>query len=288
MRFAFVDISFIHYIYSLPQKELNNPLHIEMRRIFGGSYKKIVHSATLSEQFYILPTSSATREGLIQQLSYQLSPSISSVIYQTFPPVLVIQLTKAPEAEVDILLSGLDLSGLAANGDENTCLRYDLYAVCLYNAQLRHYRAVTYSYCLKKWILYESKCVTVLNSFGLANKFRSSEPYVLFYKQQNLAWPTPVIPIPEKTGTTSSYLLRNPSLNTSTELTDSQLSTPITHHLRTSETQSDDASAQNTTLASPFHQRVLPLSVQYSTAKKSTPTRTKVSCNLPPRVLCFH
>ena len=128
---------------------------MQMQHLFTGYYKKQELSRTILEKLHILPTSSASREGLAELVSQHFSPTTSPGTYHSFLPVLVIQLTKDPRAEVDILLSGLDLSGLDASNDGKTSLIYDLYALCLYNAEQRHYRAVTYSSCLNKWILYE-------------------------------------------------------------------------------------------------------------------------------------
>ena len=259
-----------------------------MRRLFAGSYQKRILSTTTEEEFYILRSSSTSRDDLIRQLSCHLSSTYTAVTYNRLPPVLVIELTKEADAEADIVLTGFDLTGVCVNKDADACLRYDLYALCLYNAKERHYRAVTYSSCLNKWILYESQCVTVLQSFGSSNKFRSSESYLLFYKQENLPWPIPTVTSRGKTSDTPSSPTSLQYANTSIEQSDQRLSTPISLHTRTSKAQSADSPAQTTTLASPFHEHVLPSDKTYTRIRETTLPEKKPGPNIIPKALCPH
>ena len=187
--------------------------------------------STIEKNFYILRLSSITREECVKQLSY-LSSADSSLTYNYLPSVLVIQLTKEAGAPTDIVINGFDLTGLGVTGNESCCLKYDLYGVCLYTDDTRnkHYRAVTYSTNLKRWILYESKCATVLNSFGSLNQFTSSEPYLLFYKQQKIPWTIPITSSSASTSNTVPHPVHNPIHDELEGLTGAPLSTPISNH----------------------------------------------------------
>ena len=116
-----------------------------------------------------------------------------------------------------------------------------------------------------------------MDSFGSSNKFRSSESYILFYRRQNFSWDTPIVSPHGLTSTTLSHRTLDENVNTSTEQNSQPLSTPVSNHIRTSTTQSVYTQAQNTTIQSPFHQRVLPLSDQFHRIEETRPPGKKLS-----------
>lgn len=188
--------------------------------------------------------------------------------YQLLPPLLVVQLV--PVSEVEIIINDLDLTTLIQNDLQDVVYIYNLYAVCLYeqNHGDGHYVCITQSPTLQKWILYQSQCVTILDSFSSHKQYTSAKPYLLFYRRRDISWsPFIVQSQGSSVGQDNSDSSRPPNR---TPLQLNTVSNPV---------------------ASPFHNRVLVDSeFRMQTNSSTTPvTSTQSSplrCKLPPTVQC--